>query len=226
VDIGTPFSTLQNVIIKIFNFHTPDDIHHLQIYYKDDEIDMVLISSDNELGETIYLMQQTHLPVLRLIVHLKNQSPSPSSIPEASAVQSTTTLYHSSPLIFPALTESTFVVEHKPPPGDPLPAANVEPARTNTENPELAAKADDLSIDDFVLINRPPTPTPAAVSRKKSLFSFSSRKNNNDTNRFNEQLKKLEEMGWNDKGLCLKALRKRNGDISGAVEVLLAQPHL
>jgi hypothetical protein len=45
---------------------------------------------------------------------------------------------------------------------------------------------------------------------------------NSDPERFQEQLKTLEEMGWYDKEESLKALDKTNGDVLKAVEFLLS----
>jgi len=40
--------------------------------------------------------------------------------------------------------------------------------------------------------------------------------------KYKAELKLLDEMGWKDRGLCLKALQQCNGDVMTAVELLLA----
>jgi hypothetical protein len=75
MDSSSSFATLQETIANLYRIPT-EDREHMEIHYTDDEGDKVIISSDIELKEALYLVHQFPQPSFRLTLTLKTLRPS------------------------------------------------------------------------------------------------------------------------------------------------------
>jgi len=165
-----------------------------------------------------------------------NQMTMPPMSPPLNSTMSPPFPFPLSPRNVPPL--SPHMVPTSPPTELPIPITPV------TELPptiELPKQPGSPPVDDFVF-PAPPTTQPLLTSPQMPTVQFTSELGrgwglgnwlnnvlhtapavqNNDPERFQEQLKTLEEMGWFDKEESLKALDKTNGDVLKAVEFLLS----
>jgi hypothetical protein len=104
----------------------------------------------------------------------------------------------------------------------PVPSSSIPPPPEHTASvlPSLNP------LNPNYLYDRLDTPSPPPVQQKpwgiNIVQNFIRNILQNPADKYQEELKLLEEMGWNDRALCLKALQLCNGDVMTAVELLLA----
>jgi hypothetical protein len=129
------------------------------------------------------------------------------------------------------------MVPSSPPTELPIPIPPVtETPISASPKPELP-KPISPPVDDFVFpvppTTQPPTSPPTVQFTSElgrgwignwlnNVLHTAPAFQNHDPERFQEQLKTLEEMGWYDKEESLSALDKTNGDVLKAVEFLLS----
>jgi hypothetical protein len=71
IDTDTTFQALKDTISKLFHIPTPD-VPHMEIQYKDDEGDMIVMCTDIELKEAFYLVKESSTPALRLTLEINS----------------------------------------------------------------------------------------------------------------------------------------------------------
>jgi hypothetical protein len=78
IDNSGTFAVLHETIANLYRIPT-EDREIMEIHYIDDEGDKVCISSDIELKEALYIMQQNPQPSFRLILSLRSRNTKPAS---------------------------------------------------------------------------------------------------------------------------------------------------
>jgi hypothetical protein len=69
IDKDTTYETLKDTISKLFRIPT-QDVPHMEIQYKDDEGDMIVMCTDIELKEALFLVKESSTPALRLTLEI------------------------------------------------------------------------------------------------------------------------------------------------------------